>query len=59
MVDARQLINEIKKYPVLYDSNSLGFSDCKAKEKLWEKITAALFPNYNQLSCLTQNTISK
>ncbi|XP_055903302.1 uncharacterized protein LOC129939350 [Eupeodes corollae] len=58
-IETFTLINEVKKYPVLYNKNLPEYSNTsiKDKEKIWELIHAVLFPNYEQLSEGTKDII--
>lgn len=53
------LIAEVKKYPILFDSSLPNFNNFKYKLEVWEKINAAIYPNYYELPEETKEIIRR
>lgn len=49
-VNALVLIAEVKKYPILYNKQTIGYDNNATKDEVWERIHSILFPNYEELS---------
>ncbi|XP_055903492.1 uncharacterized protein LOC129939492 [Eupeodes corollae] len=56
-IDPFTLINEVKKYPALYNKHSPDYENTLTKDQIWESIHAVLFPNYEDLSEEIRETI--
>ena len=42
MVDVEKLIEEVRKFPVLYDQTSEKYRNSEHKENIWENISTTL-----------------
>lgn len=48
--DNEDFIEEVKKYPAIWDSSCLGFRCRKTKEEAWMRVSSACLGNFDGCS---------
>lgn len=48
--DNEEFIEEVKKYPAVWDSNCLEFRCRKAKDEAWMSVSSACIANFDSYS---------
>ncbi|XP_026333834.1 uncharacterized protein LOC113240680 [Hyposmocoma kahamanoa] len=58
-VDNEEFIEEVKKYPAIWDSSCLAFRCRKTKEEAWMKVSSACLINFDGCSIVEKEALCK